>query len=214
MSDEIRVIVVDDQLLMRDGLASLLNFQPKIEVVGSAENGKAALTLIAETQPDVVLMDVQMPVMNGIEATAEIARQFPAVRVLMLTTFDDEAYITGALQAGAYGYVLKNTPALDLALAVEMAHRGIVQLTHSAALKVAKQPATPAMHGDNPLQRLTDRELEVLKLVVQGDNNREIAEKLVITAGTVKSHISNILNRLEARDRTQAAVIAVRHGLQ
>lgn len=114
MNDVIRIIVVDDQLLMRDGLASLLNFQPKIEVVGSAENGQAAVALVAELQPDVVLMDVQMPIMNGIEATAEIARQFPSVRVLMLTTFDDEAYITGALQAGAYGYVLKNTPALDL----------------------------------------------------------------------------------------------------
>ncbi len=220
MSDPmIRALIVDDQLLMRDGLASLLNIQPGIDVVGTAENGQEAITAVADLLPDVVLMDVRMPVMDGLEATAEIHRRFPEIKVLMLTTFDDEAYVTGALRAGAFGYVLKNTPALDLAQAIQMAHRGMVQLAPSAADKVAKMfggARTPEkdMGTDSPLTNLTEREIEVLRLVVQGASNREIADKLVITEGTVKSHISNILNRLDARDRTQAAVIAVRHGLE
>lgn len=221
MSDiVIRVLIVDDQLLMRDGLASLLDFQPGIEVVGTAENGQEAITAVAELLPDVVLMDVRMPVMDGIEATAEIHRRFPEIKVLMLTTFDDEAYVTGALRAGAFGYVLKNTPVLDLAQAIQMAQRGMVQLAPSAATKVANmmKRGTPLtgteMDAENPLTNLTEREVEVLRLVVQGASNREISDKLVITEGTVKSHISNILNRLDARDRTQAAVIAVRHGLE
>lgn len=220
MSDDvIRVLIVDDQLLMRDGLASLLSVQPGIEVVGTADNGKEALTATADLLPDVVLMDVRMPVMDGIEATTEIHRQFPAIKVLMLTTFDDEAYVKGSLHAGAFGYVLKNTPALDLAQAIQMAHRGLMQLAPSAVTKLANHKETPSLSaaikndGENLLHRLTDREVEVLRLVVNGASNKEIAEKLVITEGTVKSHISNILNRLDARDRTQAAVIAVKHGL-
>jgi DNA-binding NarL/FixJ family response regulator len=219
MSDDvIRVLIVDDQLLMRDGLASLLSIQPGIEVVGTADNGEEAIAAVGDLLPDVVLMDVRMPVMDGIEATAEIHRQFPIIKVLMLTTFDDEAYVTGALRAGAFGYVLKNTPAFDLAQAIQMAQRGMVQLDPSAADKVAKMiggsPMSGNMDADNPLTNLTERETEVLRLVVQGASNREIADKLVITEGTVKSHISNILNRLDARDRTQAAVIAVKHGLK
>lgn len=215
----IRVLIVDDQLLMRDGLASLLNLQPGLTIVGSAANGQEAIAAAADLQPDVVLMDVRMPVMDGIAATAEIHRRFPDIKVLMLTTFDDEAYVAGALQSGAFGYVLKNTPALDLAEAIRMAQRGLVQLAPSAASKVANLRGDGAPNGteldaDNPLARLTDREVEVLRLVVQGASNREIAQALVITEGTVKSHISNILGRLGARDRTQAAVIAVKHGLR
>ncbi|MEZ4518161.1 MAG: response regulator transcription factor [Chloroflexota bacterium] len=212
----IRVLIADDQLLMRDGLASLLNLQPGIDIVGTAENGEEAITVVADLLPDVVLMDVRMPVMDGIEAAAEIQRLFPQVKVLMLTTFDDEAYVKGALRSGAVGYMLKNTPATDLAQAIHMAQRGIVQLAPTAASKMLNtetRPATSIATGENPLNKLTEREYEVLRLVVQGASNREIADKLVITEGTVKSHISNILNRLGASDRTQAAVIAVRHGL-
>lgn len=215
----VQVLIVDDQLLMRDGLASLLNIQPEIEIVGVAENGEAAITAVADLRPDVVLMDVRMPVMDGVAATAEIHQQFPDVKVLMLTTFDDEAYVKGALRAGAFGYVLKNTPALDLAQAIQMAQRGIVQLSPTAVSKVTHMenrntsPGADGDTGENPLNRLTEREYEVLRLVAAGESNREIADKLVITEGTVKSHISNILNRLDVRDRTQAAVIAVKHGL-
>lgn len=215
----IRVMIVDDQLLMRDGLASLLDIQPGIDVVGTAENGQKAIAMVGELQPDVILMDVRMPVMDGIEATTEIHQQFPDIKILMLTTFDDEVYVNGALQAGSFGYILKNTPALDLAQAIQMANRGIVQLAPSAAAKVINTQKTSLLTdnelgAENPLSRLTDREVEVLGLVVQGASNREIADRLVITEGTVKSHISNILARLEARDRTQAAVIAVKHGLK
>ncbi|NCC33821.1 MAG: response regulator transcription factor [Chloroflexia bacterium] len=216
----IRVLIADDQLLMRDGLASLLNIQRGIDVVATAENGQEAIVLVAGLLPDVVLMDVRMPVMDGIKATAEIHRRFPEIKVLMLTTFDDEAYVTGALRAGAFGYVLKNTPALDLAQAIQMTHRGMVQLAPSAMSKLVNSNEnysfSAAMKNDdkNPLNKLTEREVEVLRLVVNGASNKEIADTLVITEGTVKSHISNILNRLEARDRTQAAVIAVKHGLK
>lgn len=215
----IRVLIADDQLLMRDGLASLLNLQSGIEVVGTAENGEDAITAVVDLQPDVVLMDVRMPVMDGIEATAEIQRRFPDVKVLMLTTFDDEAYVKGALKSGAAGYVLKNTPAADLAQAIHMAQRDIVQLAPTVASKMVNLegrtalPGTDEAAGENPLNKLTEREYEVLRLVVGGASNREIADELVITEGTVKSHISNILNRLEVRDRTQAAVIAVKHGV-
>jgi DNA-binding NarL/FixJ family response regulator len=217
--NDIGVLIVDDQLLMRDGLASLLRIQPGIAVVGTAENGQEAIAIVADLLPDVVLMDVRMPVMDGIEATVEIHRRFPGIKVLMLTTFDDEAYVTGALRAGAFGYVLKNTPALDLAQAIQMAHRGMMQLAPSAMSKLANSKENPSLSaamkndGENLLHRLTDREVEVLRLVVNGASNKEIADELVITEGTVKSHVSNILDRLEARDRTQAAVIAVKHGL-
>lgn len=214
----IRVLIADDQLLMRDGLASLLNMQPGIDVVGTAANGQEAVTAVADSTPDVVLMDVRMPVMDGIEAAGQIHRQYPDVKVLMLSTFDDEAYVKGALRVGVAGYVLKNTPAIDLAQAIRMAQRGIVQLAPTAASRMANLEGMAAAKtsetiGENPLDRLTEREHEVLRLVVQGASNREIADRLVITEGTVKSHISNILSRLEARDRTQAAVIAARHGL-
>lgn len=220
MSDlAVRVLIVDDQLLMRDGLASLLDLQPGIDIVGTAENGRDAIDVAAECRPDVILMDVRMPVMDGIEATAEINRRFPEIKVLMLTTFDDEIYVRGALKAGSFGYILKNTPAADVAQAIEMADRGIVQLDPLAAEKImnmkgASLGAGDDLDGENRLSRLTDRELDVLRLVVQGANNREIADDLSISEGTVKSHISNILNRLEARDRTQAAVFAVKHGLK
>ena len=207
-----------DQLLMRDGLTSLLDLQPNLDVVGAAEDGAQALEAVAELLPDVVLMDVRMPVMDGVEAAGEIRRRHPEVKVLMLTTFDDDAYVTGALRAGAFGSVLTTPPASELARAIEMAHRGIVQLAPSAAAKLTEagrgRPLGSDEAGDvGPLAQLTDRELEVLRLVVRGSSNREIAERLVITEGTVKSHVSNILSRLDARDRTQAAVIAVRHGL-
>jgi DNA-binding NarL/FixJ family response regulator len=219
MSDSaVRVLVVDDQRLVREGIASLLAIQPGIEVVGAAANGEEALTLAHEQHPDVVLMDVRMPVMDGIAATAALRAANAVCRVIMLTTFDDEGYIRAALEAGAIGYILKDIPSDDLAQAVRMAHKGIYQLdpaavrqlTRAASVLPARPPASPPATAHNAL---TDREREVLRLIGQGASNREIAQQLFITEGTVKNHVSNILVRLNLRDRTQAAVYAAEHGL-
>jgi DNA-binding NarL/FixJ family response regulator len=199
----IRVLVVDDQELMRDGLIAILERQPGIKIVGAAGDGREALQKFEEVHPDVVLMDVRMPVMDGIQATIEIRRQSPNACVLMLTTFDDEEYVVHALRAGATGYILKNIPARELAEAVRMAYKGIVQIDPTAIAKVVSRLDTPV---SRPLTGLTEREREVMLLVAQGANNREIAEVLVISEGTVKSHISKILSQLNLRDRTQIAV--------
>jgi DNA-binding NarL/FixJ family response regulator len=226
----IRVLVVDDQRLMRDGIASLLGLQPGINVIGTAANGQEALDQAQALQPDVILMDVRMPLMDGVAATFAVRQALPACQILMLTTFDDEAYVIDALRAGACGYLLKDMPASDLAQAIQAAHRGIYQLDPAVASKVvaslaaanragamASPPApdsatNPAMLP-RPQSELTGRELEVLRLIATGATNREIADTLVISEGTVKNHISNILSRLQLRDRTQAAVYAREAGL-
>jgi DNA-binding NarL/FixJ family response regulator len=216
----IRLLVVDDQELMRDGLIALLERQPGIQVVGAAADGAQALEQVELTLPDVILMDVRMPGMDGIDATVEMRRRHPEARVLMLTTFDDEAYIVEALKAGAVGYILKNIPAKELADAVRLAHKGIVQLDTAAAARVidrlSASPSrnTPGDYVPPEVAGLTEREREVMLLVAQGANNREIAGHLVISEGTVKSHISSILSQLALRDRTQIAVFVHRHGLR
>jgi DNA-binding NarL/FixJ family response regulator len=233
MSDEaqgstVRVLVVDDQRLMRDGIASLLSIQNGIEVVGTAANGQEALECALALRPAVILMDVRMPVMDGVAATVQVRRQVPDCQVLMLTTFDDEEYVIDALRAGACGYLLKNIPAPDLAQAVQAAHRGIYQLDPSIVGKVvaslsrsSKSSSPPLTPSASPVDTpgslnatdLTGREIEVLRLIAQGATNREIAERLVISEGTVKNHISNILSRLGLRDRTQAAIYARENNL-
>jgi DNA-binding NarL/FixJ family response regulator/class 3 adenylate cyclase len=229
-SPPVRVLVVDDQRLMRDGIASLLGLQPGLRVVGTAANGQQAVDLALGLRPDVVLMDVRMPVLDGVAATAEVRRQLPSCQVLMLTTFDDEDYVVAALRAGAAGYLLKDLPAPDLARAIESAHRGLYQLDPSVAAKVlhaatrTNPPSAPpsdapsradgaAQSSPRATDDLTAREIEVLRLIAKGATNREIAEKLVITEGTVKNHISNILSRLGLRDRTLAALYAREAGL-
>jgi len=210
-SASIRLLIVDDQELMRDGLTAILERQPGIEVVAAAADGAEALRLVEELAPDVVLMDVRMPVLDGVQATAEIARRWPAVKVVMLSTFDDDDHVTRALQVGATGYLLKNLPAQDLAEAVRLASRGVLQLAPAAAAKVvaalsSAADRSPPKEVPAEFARLTDREREVLRLVAVGANNREIARDLVISEGTVKSHISSILGQLNLRDRTQLAV--------
>lgn len=220
----VRVLVVDDQRLMRDGIASLLGIQDGVEVIGTAGNGQEAVEQAQQLQPDVILMDVRMPVMDGVRATAVIHRQLPRCQILMLTTFDDDEYVLDALRAGATGYLLKDIPAPDLARAVHAAHKGIYQLDPTIASKVvasltraqAVLPRQPALQEQTlPLHNndLTTREIEVLRLIARGATNREIAESLVISEGTVKNHISSILSRLGLRDRTQAAIYAREHGL-
>ena len=224
----VRVLVVDDQQLMRDGIASLLSIQDGIEIVGTAANGQEAIEQALALQPEVVLMDVRMPVLDGVAATAQIRRQLPECQVLMLTTFDDDEYVVEALRAGASGYLLKDIPAQHLAQAIQAVHRQIYQLDPSVARRVVASltgQASPEPRPPAPLQPtgntsanttkpglLTEREIEVLRLIAQGATNREIAERLVISEGTVKNHISNILGRLGLRDRTQAAIYAREQG--
>ncbi|NJL53803.1 response regulator transcription factor [bacterium] len=216
MSDDIRLMIVDDQELMRDGLVTLLSRQAGIEVVAVARDGQVAVQQAVETQPHVILMDVRMPTMNGVEATRHVRQHLPDCRVLMLTTFDDEEYIVGALRAGAVGYVLKNIPTDDLAEAIRMAHRGVVQLDPAAAAKIVGQlEANVSPDGDatEKINALTEREREVLRRVAEGASNREIAEQLVISEGTVKTYISRILSQLNLRDRTQLAIFVYRNRL-
>lgn len=223
----VRLLITDDQRLLREGIASLLSLQPGIEIVGSAANGQEALAKTQKLKPDVILMDVRMPVMDGVEATALIKRQFPACKVLMLTTFDDEEYVIEALKAGASGYLLKTIPEDDLAQAIISVHKGIYQLDPVVAQKVVAslgagpkgatstrpQPANTANPPALANAGLTERELEVLKLTSQGLSNSEIARKLLISDGTVKNHISSILSRLGVRDRIQAIIYARENGL-
>jgi DNA-binding NarL/FixJ family response regulator len=212
MTDEpVRVLVADDQALIREGIASLLGIEPGIEVVGTAADGRAAVELALATTPDVVLMDVRMPVLDGLRAAELLRERLPACRVLMLTTFDDEEYVVRALRAGTGGYLLKDLPPKDLARAVRLARAGVDQ--HDSA--VLRRVVTALDRGATPARRvdLTDREQAVLRLIARGAMNREIAARLFVSEGTVKNHVSNILARLGLRDRTQAAIYARDRGL-
>lgn len=208
----ISVLLVDDQHLIRQGLKTLLELEPDLEIVGEAANGQEAVKMVETLQPNVVLMDIRMPLMDGVAATGEIKQNFAETKILVLTTFDDDEYIKVALQNGAMGYLLKDTPSEELAVAIRAVHRGYTQLGPGIVKKLLTQfPATTASQVSSPppsLAELTKREKEVLRLIANGANNREIAEKLYISEGTVKNHVTNILNRLELRDRTQAAIFA------
>lgn len=217
----IRLLVVDDQSLIRDGIASLLELQEDLTVAGTASNGLDAISAAKTYNPDVILMDIHMPELDGIAATAKIKEAHPDIHILMLTTFDDEEYIVKALQAGASGYLLKDLPTEDLAKAIRLLNKGIYQLDPQIAGmlvqslgKVETQKKQQASTAEIIAQTgLTDRELEVLKLIGAGATNQEISESLDITLGTVKNHVSNILMRAELRDRTAAAIFAHEHNL-
>ncbi|MFI0355899.1 response regulator [Actinomadura sp. 9N407] len=214
----VRVLVADDQRLIREGIASLLGLQPGVVIAGVAEDGRAAVERAMELVPDVVLMDVRMPVLNGVQATAELRRLLPGCRILMLTTFDDEEYIVAALRAGANGYLLKDLPAAELARAVLLAHAGVDQLAPAVTGRLLGAldgpPPRPATGGGGTGgAALTGRELAVIRLIATGATNREIAARLYVSEGTVKNHVSSILGRLGLRDRTQAAIYAHDHGL-
>ncbi len=209
----IRIVIVDDQTLIREGLAALLGMIPDLEVVGQAEDGHAALRLVADTHPDVVLMDVRMPGMNGVATTREIRARHPAVRVIVLTTFDNDEYVFEALQAGAKGYLLKNADPDDLAGAIRAVHRGESVLDPAVTQKVIRRATHPGEADPIFRERLTPREREILHLIADGLSNAEIADQLVLSEGTVKNHVSHILEKLNARDRTHAARLAVEWGL-
>jgi DNA-binding NarL/FixJ family response regulator len=206
----IRVLIVDDQVLIRDGLRSLLSAQPDLQVVGDAEDGAAAIELIhqlsqSDQVPDVVLLDIRMPVMDGVATTEQIVTKFPSCRVLILTTFDDEEYVSQAIRHGARGYLLKGTPSTDLAMAIRSIYQGYSYLGPGLMAKALSPPGLGLFNSD-----LTPREQQVLQLLAQGAENREIANSLSISERTVKNHITNILTRLGLKNRTQAALWAQR----
>lgn len=212
----IRVLLVDDQTLIRQGIAMLLELEPDLEVVGAVGDGRAAIEAVERLHPDVVLMDVRMPGMDGVTATRELNRRFPDVGVIILTTFDDDEYIFEGLKAGARGYLLKDISSEEMAEAVRTVARGEALIQPSIARKVVAEftrlavsaPPAPERAALKPPNALTERELDVLKALARGMSNKEIAAALVITEGTVKTHISNILAKLDVRDRTQAVLKA------
>jgi DNA-binding NarL/FixJ family response regulator len=204
------VLVVDDHALFRRGLEMVLEQEPDIEVVGEAEDGRRAVELVAELQPDVVLMDLLMPVMDGIAATAEIKATYPDVEVVALTSFIEEDRVTAALEAGATGYLLKDADADDVAIAVRRAQAGEVHLDPQVARLLANRIRT-RRDGAPAAEPLTEREREVLALVAKGHSNKEIAALLDITERTARTHVSNILGKLDLASRTQAALWAIEH---
>ena len=205
----INLLLVDDQNAYRQGLAELLSLEPDLSVVGQAENGQKAITLTQKHQPDVILMDVRMPICNGVEATRIIHQRYPWIRILVLSTFDEDEYIWQSLQFGALGYLLKSTPATQLADAIRVLSQGCSQLGPTIAPKVFAQINPPrAQQNDETAKLLSDREKEIVKLLGQGKNNQEIAQALHLSQGTVRNHISRILSELGLRDRTQVALWA------
>ena len=204
----VRILIADDHGIVRQGLRMYLQFDPDLEVVGEASNGKEAVDLAWKLQPDIILMDILMPVMDGLEATATIRQSLPDIEVIVLTSVLDDAIIQQVIRAGGIGYLLKETGSDELCRAIHAAVAGQVQLSRQVALRIV------AEHDEeNLLETLTEREMEVLRLVTQGCSNKEIALKLVISEKTVKSHVGNVLDKLGATSRTQAALIAVRSGL-
>lgn len=210
-----RILICDDQAITREGLALLLNLERDIEVVGTAEDGAQAIELTARLLPDLVLMDLKMPFLNGVEATRHIRARYPQISVLVLTTYDDEEWIFDAIRAGASGYLLKDTPREELVKAV----RGTVSgkayvdpaVTHKLLQQLANVQTKPATQLSD---KLSEREVEVLRLIGRGLNNADIADQLHLAEGTVRNHVSLILSKLEVTDRTQAALLAVQHGLR
>lgn len=208
-SPNIRVMLVDDHLMVRRGLATFLKVYDDFELVGEASSGQEAVKFCAQHQPDVVLMDMVMPDMDGASATKLIRQQYPSIQVLALTSFKEESLVKGALQAGAIGYLLKDVTADELARAIRAAHAGRTTLSPEAAqalVHAASQPPPPGFD-------LTGRELEVLALMVVGLNNTQIAGKLVVSPSTIKSHVSNILSKLGVASRTEAVTLALRNNI-
>ena len=212
----IRVLICDDQTVVREGLAAILSTDPEIEVVGLASHGQEALRLMAEARPQVVLMDLQMPVMNGVQATQQVRRQYPEADVLVLTTYAEDEWVFDAIRAGASGYLLKDTRRDDLIAAIKGTSSGRSFLDPAVAGKVMQQ-ATAGPRAPVPRERqaeaLTEREMDVLELLAQGLSNPEIAQRLHLAPGTVRNYVSAILQKLGVSDRTQAAVVALRRGL-
>ena len=204
----IRVLVVDDHSVVRQGLRMFLGLDSELEVVGEAVDGAEAVRMVQQLHPDVVLMDILMPVMDGITATSAIRREFPETEVLALTSVLEDASVVGAVGAGAIGYLLKDTDAEALCRAIKAAADGQVQLTPKAAARLMQ-----SLRANESPEELTEREKEVLRLIAQGQSNKQIAHQLVIAEKTVRTHVSNILGKLGGQSRTQATLYAIRTGL-
>ncbi len=214
----IRVLLADDQALFREGLETLLSVHKDIQVIGQASNGQEAIDFALKLRPDVILMDMQMPILNGVGATRRLKGLLPDCRVIVLTTFDDKEFIFDALRAGALGYLLKDVGSAQLAESIRRTVRGESILDPSVAAKVVAEfsrvsSLVTAASSEVLLEPLSEREIEVLRLVTVGLSNREIAEKLIISAGTAKTHIHNLCGKLGAHNRTEAAMRARELGL-
>ncbi|WP_310485771.1 response regulator transcription factor [Chamaesiphon sp. VAR_48_metabat_403] len=205
----IRLLLVDDLVIFRQGLAALINLEPDIEVVGEAGNGEEAILLAQTLRPDAILMDVRMPICNGVEATKVIHQRFPWIRIMVLTTFNEDEYICQSLQNGALGYILKSTPSQQLATAIRSLDRGFGQLDPAIALKVFARIPEPIVTPSSTLavlEQFNHSEIEILKHIGKGKSNREIAIDLHLSEGTVKNYVTNILTCLNLRDRLQVAL--------
>jgi DNA-binding NarL/FixJ family response regulator len=210
----IRVLICDDQEVVREGWSTILSTAQGIQVVGTAQDGFQGLELVEKYRPDIVLMDLNMPVVNGIEATRQIYERFPSVRVLALTTYETEEWVIDAIRAGAVGYLLKDTPRANLIRAIEGTHAGQTFLDPAVAGKIIARVANPGGSMGTALGAdLSPRERDVLRLLARGMSNPDIATTLFLTEGTVRNYVSSIFSKLDVSDRTQAAVIALRHGL-
>jgi NarL family two-component system response regulator LiaR len=205
----IRVLIADDHAVVRQGLRMFLATDPELEIAGEARDGAEARRMALQLQPDVVLMDLLMPVMDGIQATAAIRREAPCVEVVALTSVLEDAAVVDAIRAGAIGYLLKNTEAHELRRAIKAAAAGQVELCPEAAARLLREVRTP----DRSTESLTERETEVLRLLAHGQSNKEISRALDVSEQTVKTHVSHILDKLGVPSRTQAALYAIRNGL-
>ena len=201
----IKLLLADDQPMFRQGLASLLSLETDLQVVGEANNGREAIALAESLQPDIILMDVRMPVCNGVEATKVIHQRFPWIKILVLTTFDHDEYVWQSLEAGSLSYLLKNTSSSEVITALRALNKGQSQLNSSIAQKVFARLQPLAKKVDYQ-SLFSDRELAILQLLGQGKSNKEIARSLHLSEGTVRNHLSNIFCKLDVRDRTQAAL--------
>jgi NarL family two-component system response regulator LiaR len=210
--DAIRVLVADDHAIVRKGICALLATEPEIDVVGEAQDGQEVITKAQRMEPDVILMDIVMPGTDGLEATRRITSRQPNTRVLVLTSFAGDDKVFPAIQAGALGYLLKDSGPEDLVQAIQQVHRGESSLHPSVARRVLQELSEPSGHGPGP-DTLTEREVEVLQLLAQGHSNRQISDHLMISEATVRTHVSNILSKLNLCSRTQAALYALREGL-
>ena len=217
MTNPIRLMIVDDQKLMREGLRTLLELEGGFKIVAEVGDGQAALDAYSEFQPDVVLMDIRMPGMDGVEATHRLLEKWTNARIIILTTFNDDVYVFEALRVGALGYLLKDLSGHELANAVQVVANGGVLIDPSVARKVVAEFArlTPSVRpiNDGLPEPLTEREFDVLRLLAEGMSNREIGNKLSLTEGTVKNYVTNVLQKIGVRDRTQAALRGRELGL-